>query len=337
MSCCMVLERDVEGQCENGPPLEESSSYACRDDVERYVEDGTEFDAAVFMRDGEVLARWGDYDLPMNAASVRKSVLSVLFGIAEDRGLVELDTTLADLGVGDEEQPLTEHEKQATVRDLLQARSGIYLPALGVADSWDAVMPERGEYAPGQHWYYNNWDFNALAEVFEVTTGLRVEEALDEWLAEPMGLRSYCPDHVTYQYADFTEHPMWRLYISAQDLAMIGAMMMQDGMWRGERIVSQEWIEESTRSYSDVLETRDDLPYTGYGYLWWTDAPTNTVWAVGSGGQFMVMRPETGMVVVARNNHGQSVPGRLWNRIEPDSKITHEKTYELLETAEACQ
>jgi CubicO group peptidase (beta-lactamase class C family) len=78
-------------------------------------------------RSGEPVLTFGDQCRPVVVHSVRKSLISALFGQIVERGLVSLGTTLAELDVDDTPQ-LTAEERSATVRDLLQARSGVYLP-----------------------------------------------------------------------------------------------------------------------------------------------------------------------------------------------------------------
>ena len=84
--------------------------------------------AVVIIQGGVVLDQWGAPALPLKCHSVRKSLLSLLFGSHVANGTIDLDKTLAERGIDDNEPSLTEDEKQARVSDLLKARSGIYIP-----------------------------------------------------------------------------------------------------------------------------------------------------------------------------------------------------------------
>src|SRR5439155_23599535 len=86
--------------------------------------------AVMIVHHGSVVAEWGDTAAKTQLASVRKSLLSALFGIAVERKQISLNQPIGELGIDDNEPSLTAEEKTATVRDLLQARSGIYHPAL---------------------------------------------------------------------------------------------------------------------------------------------------------------------------------------------------------------
>lgn len=314
LACIPFDEYVPDTRCSHGPPLVEDTSFSssCRNAVTTEIESNTVYDAVVIMQGSSLLMRWGHMDRPTNLASVRKSVISVLFGIAADKGLVNLDATLAELGIDDAPQPLTAKERTATVRDLLASRSGIYLPPLGEAQSWASRRPARGSHDPGTFWFYNNWDFNALGTIFEKTTGLKIGHAISDWLAKPLGMQTFCPEHVTYEYADFTEHPMWRVYMSAEDLARLGALVLQNGQWNGQPIVSSAYLAESTSEISDVREFIPEGIEDHYGFLWWIDSGTGRIWAAGSGGQFMIIDGQNNLVTVVRNSTGASIAGSLW-------------------------
>jgi len=314
-ACIPFDEYVPEKRCSHGPALVEDPAFSstCRAAVTRELTEKTVYDAFVAIRGEKLLMRWGEADRPMNLASVRKSVISILFGIAADKGLVNLDATLGELGIDDAPQPLTAEERTATVRDLLAARSGIYLSTLGESASAEARRPKRGSHAPGTFWHYNNWDFNALGTIFEKVTGISIGQAISDWLAVPLGMQTFCPEHVTYEYAEFTEHAMWRVYMSAEDLARIGALMLQDGKWGDTQIVSSAFVAESTAPISETTDVPapDWLPES-YGYLWWVDKESGRVWASGSGGQFLIIDRKNNLATVVRNNTGASIPGYLW-------------------------
>jgi CubicO group peptidase (beta-lactamase class C family) len=123
--------------------------------------------AVIVVHHGGVVAQWGDAAAKAPLASVRKSLLSALYGNAVERGDINLKQTLADLGIDDNEPSLSAEEKSATVRDLLECRSGIYHPALYEAPDMAAKRPVRHSHPPGTFWYYNNWDVNTLGAIYE--------------------------------------------------------------------------------------------------------------------------------------------------------------------------
>jgi hypothetical protein len=102
---------------------------------------------------------------PFEAHSVRKSLVSGLYGVAVARGEIDLDASLATFAI-DDQTPLTATERSATIRQVISAMSGVYLPAAYAPASQDR-RPERGTHSPGTHWFYNNWDFNVAGVIYE--------------------------------------------------------------------------------------------------------------------------------------------------------------------------
>ncbi|URN12412.1 beta-lactamase family protein [Streptomyces radiopugnans] len=266
-------------------------------------------EALVAVRDGRQVHATGAVRGLYNVASVRKSLVSALYGIAAERGLIDLDATLGELGVDEPGTPLTATEKSATVWDLLRARSGVYLPSIGESGGMKERRPARGSHRPGTFFYYNNWDFNALGVIFERRTGLTLGEAFTEWIAEPTGMRDFGPGNVVYQSSDDTELRMYRFYMSAGDLARFAALYADGGRWQGRQVVPREWVERTLARHSPVGYS--DV-YDGYGLLWWTDSERRLVWADGSGGQLVAVDPARRAAVVSLNDTGRSPLGVWW-------------------------
>ena len=132
--------------------------------------------AVMIVQGGRVIYEWGDVSKRVKVSSVRKSFLSALYGIYVQEGIIDLDKTLYQVGI-DDVPPLSPTEKQATIRMLLQSRSGVYYSFVGGSPDMRAEMPTRGSHAPGTFWYYNNWDFNALGGIFERLTGTKIGAA----------------------------------------------------------------------------------------------------------------------------------------------------------------
>jgi CubicO group peptidase (beta-lactamase class C family) len=250
-------------------------------------------DAYLLVDHGLIVHRYGDCAKPINIHSMRKSILSVLMGIYSDRGKVVLGKTLADLDINDKVK-LTAAERQATVQQLLQARSGVYLPAAYETRDMAEARPARGSFPPGAHWYYNNWDFNALGTIFKTFTGKNVFEALDDDLAKPLQFEDFNKARDTqFWFEPQSEHPAYLMRLSAGDMARIGLLMARDGKWKDQQIVSAGWVTESTRSYSDTGN-----PGRGYGYLWWVRPGTHGYSANGHKGQILIVNPASDVIIV---------------------------------------
>ncbi|MGW8283831.1 MAG: serine hydrolase domain-containing protein, partial [Gemmatimonadota bacterium] len=196
--------------------------------------------AFMVIADGAVVAAWGDSDRRFMCHSVRKSFLSALYGIYWDRGEIELNKTLADLGLDDEPDPLLEVEKRARILDLLKARSGVFHPAAyaGRTDS-----RPRGSEGPGRYFAYNNWDFNTLAAILKQETGADVFEAFDEYFGQPLQMEDWRVSDGYYHYErDKSKYPAYPFRMSARDAARFGLLFARNGRWKDEQIISKYWV-----------------------------------------------------------------------------------------------
>lgn len=263
--------------------------------------------AVMVVQHGVVVAEWGDTIKRTELASVRKSFLSALMGIAVAEHKISLDSTLAQLGIDDNPPSLTDIEKQATVRMLLEARSGVYHTALYETPGMAAQRPQRGSHAPGTFWYYNNWDFNALGTIYEHATGIGIYDALDKLIARPIAMQDYRPEDGQYVTGPASIHRAYPIRMSARDLARFALLYLNNGSWAGQQIVPAEWVRESTRSYSAAGGS------LGYAYLWWTPGdsallPEGSFFAWGAGGQFAFVIPADDLVVVSRVDRDLHLP-----------------------------
>ncbi len=267
-----------------------------------------------------VVFAWGAVDRELEAHSVRKSLVSALYGPAVASGRIRLGATLAELGVDDSVHPLTPPERRATVEEVISARSGIYLPAAYAPASQDEERPERGSHAPGTFWFYNNWDFNAAGVIYERATGRDLYRAFYEDIARPIGMEDFTPgDGFRVVEPKASSLPAQTFRISARDLARFGLLMLRDGVWNGRRLLPEGWVARSTRRISEAIGG------AGYGYMWWVYGPGDLPSAAypaltkhalfqarGTGGQALWVVPDLDLVIVHRGDtdHGPGVRGR---------------------------
>ncbi len=272
--------------------------------------------AFLVVADGAVVASWGEVERRFMCHSVRKSFLSALYGIYWDRGEIELNKTLADLGIDDEPDPLLETEKRARILDLLKARSGVFHPAAyaGRTDS-----RPRGSEGPGRYFAYNNWDFNTSAAILMQETGEDVFEAFDRYFGQPLQMRDWRISDAYYHYErDKSKYPAYPFRMSARDAARFGLLFARDGMWNGKRILSEQWVRRSSALYSI------DSDVMGYGFYWWVLREARFTRhgmyaALGVGNQMIAVLPKSDLVIVNRANtyEGEGTPmGALLDLIE---------------------
>lgn len=185
--------------------------------------------AVMIVQGGEVVDQWGDVDKKIDCYSIRKSLISALYGIYSEEGVIDIDQTLEQLGIDDSPDPLSHGEKQARIVDLLRARSGVYHLVDFETESMTKDRPARGSHAPGTFWYYNNWDFNALGTIFEKKTGLKIGAAFYQRIAKPIGMQDFQPSDVFYFGGPASLHRTYHFEITARDLARFGLLYLRHG------------------------------------------------------------------------------------------------------------
>ena len=260
--------------------------------------------AVMVIRHGVVIAEWGETARKFNCHSIRKSLLSALIGIHVQNGNIDLSQTLAEVGIDDNESSLTDPEKQATIGDLIRARSGIYHAALYETPGMTARKPARGSHEPGTFWHYNNWDFNTLGSIFERQAGATIYEEFKRLIADPLHMEDFDITDVSYVGGTKSIHPAYPFRMTARDLARFGLLFLREGRWRNQQVIPTAWVKKSTIAYSDAG------PGRGYGYMWWTGRgwgafprvklKDHSYWGAGFGGHWVVVLPYADMVVVNR-------------------------------------
>lgn len=255
--------------------------------------------SVLVLYNGKILLNWGDNTRRLRSASVRKSFLHALLGIAYDEKKFSLEDELGKFKV-DEFNGLSDLEKTARVKDLLSTSSGVYLPAAYEPQVWTDGKPKRGSNKPGTKWYYNNWDFNALGTIYEYLMKGGIGEDFYKKIAIPTGMQDFRPDlDFKYFYEDEISIPAYLFKMSARDMARFGSLYLRNGKWKGNQLISNEWIEMGIRSIK--------TPWvgTGYGYLWWntkTYKGDYVYYAAGSGVQGIYIVPAKDLVMVFRSD-----------------------------------
>jgi CubicO group peptidase (beta-lactamase class C family) len=250
--------------------------------------------AVMIVQGGKVVDQWGDFDKKIDSYSIRKSLLSALYGIYSAEGVIDVNQTLEQLGIDDSPNPLTKEEKQARVVDLLRARSGVYHPVDFETESMQKSRPARGSHTPGSFWYYNNWDFNVLGTIFEKKTGMKIGDAFYQRIAQPIGMEDFQPSDVFYFGGPLSIHPAYHFEITARDMARFGLL----------------YIEKS--SHANEMVKSEGADHGGYEYLWWVDyggvhfpevSLPGIYSARGNGAHYIFIIPTLDMVIVHRTDN----------------------------------
>ncbi|MGB5303078.1 MAG: serine hydrolase [Gemmatimonadota bacterium] len=255
--------------------------------------------------------------------SVTKSVTATLIGIAIRRGEIPgVQTPVLELLSDYDLSGLDPRVGNATLEDLLTMRLGIEWHEndrplddtnttlqLEKSDDWVAfTLAQPADSDPGVKWNYNSGGSHLMSAIILQATGQTTAEYAEEHLFGPLGIRDYHWKKDPQGLPD-TEGG---LYLAAEDLARIGVLYLQDGVWEGERLLPEGWVAAATaRQVDDVAPNNPNWNW-GYGYQWWRlDASGLDVWAgLGFGGQNLIVIPARGLVGVINswNVFGQNRP-----------------------------
>lgn len=271
----------------------------------------------IVTRDGRIVTEWyapgWNAERPREVASVAKSLLSVLIGMAlEDGAFSGLDQPAADFipAWG------ADGRQAITLRHLMSMTSGLDdrgLALRGVAGDQfliNAAAPLRDP--PGARWAYNTAAYHLLFHILERATGRRVADFASDRLIGPLGMV-----HTTWitSQGDGAGGPVTNYYSAAstaRDLARFGSMVLNGGVWQDRRLIA--------RSTLDTLTQPSQPLNPSYGLLWWSNAragfdalgqgdgvrfpsaPRDTVAALGAGGQMVLIAPSRRLVLVRQGN-----------------------------------
>ncbi|MGV7223964.1 MAG: serine hydrolase domain-containing protein [Nitrospinales bacterium] len=237
-----------------------------------------------------------------NIQSCTKSVTSALIGIGIDKRLIK-----------DVHQPVLEFfpdrtaknidsDKQAmTLENVLTMTTGLKcrdsyryqwhgLTRMKMSRDWvkcmiDLPMIEK----PGTHFEYCNGASFLLAAILQKQTGMNALSFAEKYLFGPLGIDEIewpsNPQGITIGWGQLRMRP--------RDMAKFGYLYLNDGLWDGTRIISSQWIKESTRKHT----TATRLPDYGYGYQWWI-INDDIYTAIGYNGQFIIVAPGEELVAV---------------------------------------
>lgn len=276
----------------------------------QYIDRVGETTGMVVIHGGKIVYEYGDLSEVSYLASVRKSVLAMLYGKYVDNGVIDLDTSLEQMDI-DDNLGLLPLEKEATIEHLITARSGVYHPAAnGGYDESFAAM--RGQFKPGENFVYNNWDFNTAGYVLEKLSGQSIYQEIEQQLAIPLGFQDWHIENQKKYHKDSrSQYPAYHMYLSTRDMAKIGQLILQQGRWNEKQVISKQWIEKITTPVSSVEEVRTRYGQPGkykpdfaYSYMWWNfnelesdSRYKDSLHASGWGGQFITIIPELDLVV----------------------------------------
>ncbi len=280
------------------------------------IRDNLPVNSVLIIRDGYVIvdANFYPYDGALHdLASVTKSVMTTLVGIAADQGKLKLDQPMLSFFPDAALTDRSADREKITIRHLTNMASG--LESTGIAggeatlqqmlasDDWVHFALDRKVVSePGTQFVYDSPGMHLLSAIVQKATGMTALDYARNTLFEPLGIHEVNwpsdPQGVTHGWGD--------LMLSPRDAAKIGYLFLNKGRWDGKQIVSSQWVEQATQRHIVAPDGE------GYGYGWWT-APENNgeYYAMGRGGQYIRVIPALNAVVVVTSQ------GAEWDQVVP--------------------
>lgn len=266
--------------------------------------------------------------------SVSKSITSVLLGIAIDNGYIKnVNIPVMPMFSNYKTETGNELKDAIILEDLLTMRSGmkwdessLHIPEenncvmLELSKNWvQYIMNQPMDTIPGTVFVYNGGATVLLGEIIKHTTGMHIDEWAEKKLFEPLGINNYYWKKSPIGEID-TEGG---LYLSIYDVAKIGYLFLNDGIWEGKQVISKEWVKKSTSPLIDINTI-------SYGYQWWVLQKNYNKTAIfagmGYGDQFLMVAPQYDLVLVINGWNIHEYPKKyiyqvLQKRILPSTKL----------------
>ena len=272
----------------------------------------------MILKNGYLVASWGDTKRVDMTFSVTKSYLSTIAGLAVQNGIIQnVDETVSSYIWGNYFR--SEHNSKITWRHLL-TQSSDWSGQLWGGYDW-ADRPEktggiddwklRSLNEPGTVFEYNDVRVNLLAYSLLEVYRKPLPQILREEIMDPIGASSSWRwygyenswvdiDGRKMQSVSGGGHSGGGIFINTEDHARFGLLFCNDGMWNEQKIIDSSWIDAAVES-SQAEEN--------YGFMWWLNksasryvenAPSTMFYAAGFGGNFIIIDQENDLVVVTR-------------------------------------
>lgn len=273
--------------------------------------------AGVILKNGFIVAKWGEVDRVDMTFSVTKSYLSTVCGLAYDDQLIKDPNTPVGELVWDKTFEGA-HNSKITWDHLLTQSSDWTGDLFGMKD-WADRPPKKGGIddwklrelkTPGSNFEYNDVRVNVLAYSLLQVWRKPLPMVLKEKIMDPIGAsptwRWFGYDHsfvnvdgVMMQSVSGGGHSGGGIFISAMDHARFGLLFLRQGNWNGQQLISKDWITKARQPSS---------ANKSYGYMWWLNKGSrkmegvseNIYYAAGFGGNYIVVDEEQDLVIVTR-------------------------------------
>jgi CubicO group peptidase (beta-lactamase class C family) len=250
----------------------------------------------------------GGATIPHDLQSTTKSIASVMTGIAMDKGYFNINDKVVNLFSNYSNiQNVDVYKSAITVENVLTQKHGFYWREVPLSNDTNTPMIASSDWikfvldlpmaaTPGTLFNYSTGNSALMGGMIKAKTPYKPEDFAKAFLFDPIGITSqdwWCKD------AKGMIHTGGCLKLTSQDLARFGFLILNNGKWNGQQIVSKTYLDAAynPQTYNQF--------HGSYGYqMWLVPATVNghTYWmrsSVGAGGQYTFVVPELDLVVVS--------------------------------------
>ena len=297
------------------PEQEGVSSTAILKMVERMENEIDAVHSIMILRHGKLISEgwWAPYaaESPHTLHSLSKSFTSTAIGMAIEDGKLSLDDQVISFFPALLPDSVSWQLRAMRIRDLLTMNTGhLKEPSLWSAKSdWvKAFLHAEVDFKPGTHFQYNSPATYMLSAILQNVTGEKLVDYLDERLFQVMDIKK--PDWDVSP--DGINTGGWGLHVTTEDIAKLGQLYLRKGMWQGQHILTEEWVQLATAKQTSNGSSPTSDWDQGYGFQFWRSRH-NSYRGDGAFGQFCIVLPEYDAVVAITS--GVSDMGAVMNVI----------------------
>ncbi len=243
--------------------------------------------------------------------SLSKSFCSTAIGFLIDEGKLSEDDRIVELFPDKCPAVISENLAKMRVRHVLSMNTGhaaCVMPKMIMTDDAAAAfLAQEVQYEPGTHFAYNTGATCMLSCIVEHITGMKLLDFLSWKLFGPLGI-----DEVRWnRTADGTNEGGCGIHVSSDDIARLGLLYKNGGVWNGKRLLSEHWVKTATSPISDNSCNGTPDWCAGYGYQFWVNAREGFR-GDGAFGQLCVVLPEHDMVFALQTELGDMQAEMDW-------------------------
>lgn len=253
------------------------------------------------------------HNLPHDQRSASKSIASAMTGIAIDDKLIRsAEQQIYELLPAAYQRTKNEKKAKIRIKDLLTMSSGIDAIDFGInrrsaasegsyqrSDDWlKTVLDASMIYEPGTHANYGSANPFLLGVCLNEKLEQPLEWYMSQKLMSPLGITNYI---IQTENTGTTPYFGGGMYLTPRDMLKFGQLYLNKGSWKGEQLISEQWVEDSFKQYLQLENTNDK---NEYGYLWWHktyqvgNKKVESIEARGAGGQYIFVIPSLESVIV---------------------------------------